>query len=60
MRRTFIIHYQGEPVVAISLPDPMPMTPHAIVRAYAKQYDFSEITLSYSIVDTIPMPQEKK
>jgi hypothetical protein len=60
VKRVIIMHYQGAPVVAISLPDPMPMTPHAIVRAYAAQYDFSEIYLSYTIVDVIPMPQEKR
>ena len=60
MKRVIVIHYHGELVVAISLPDPMPMTPHAIIRAYAKQYDFAEIYLSYTIIEVIPMPQEQR
>lgn len=58
MKRVIVIHYMGAPISAISLTAVSPM-PREILRAYAKQYDVSEITLSYTFLDVIPMPEAK-
>jgi hypothetical protein len=54
--KTFIIFWKGTAIVAINLDEDQPQ-PVEILKAYAKKYLMDYDKLTYTIVNTIPMPE---
>lgn len=59
MNRVIVIYAKGNALVAMPFPDPMPMLPLDVLRAYSKSHDFPEKWLRYEILEVIPLPEEK-